>query len=114
MQAWDLILNGLEDNRDSVNLTTIDFAKAFNQMEHQACLRAFEHKGASSQTIGMIASFLMGRRMSVKVGNSMSAPRPIMGAAPKAASQLTPYSAPQLSCFREDMLKKTMVAPMMH
>ena len=78
-----LHLTGLEDNRASINLTTIDFAKAFNRMGHQACVQAFKRKGASSQTIGMIGAFLMGRRMTVKVGSSFSTERPINGGSPQ-------------------------------
>ena len=38
IQAWNNILQGLEDNRESINLITIDFAKAFNRMSHQSCV----------------------------------------------------------------------------
>ena len=44
IQAWNQILQGLEDNRGSVNLVTIDFAKAFNRMSHQACLQSFKKR----------------------------------------------------------------------
>ena len=51
IDAWDRILNSLDDNRGCVNLTSIDFSKAFNRMGHQACLGAFQKKGATEQTI---------------------------------------------------------------
>ena len=44
LQSWDNILRGLEDNRGSINLMSLDFSKAFNHMSHQACLQAFHKK----------------------------------------------------------------------
>ena len=58
IQSWDKILRILEDNRASVNLISVDYSKAFNRMLHQACLEAFNKKGASNQTLGLIHSFL--------------------------------------------------------
>ena len=82
LQSWDKILQGLEDNRGSVGLISIDFVKAFNRMGHQACLAAYKRKGASNQTLNLIAAFLSGRRMSVKVADSFSEPRDIHGGSP--------------------------------
>lgn len=83
IQAWDNILRGLENNRGSVNLISINFAKAFNRMSHQACLKSFKKKGASQGTINLIASFLTSRQMSIKVGQSWSSKRPIRGGSPQ-------------------------------
>ena len=83
LQAWNNILTTLEDNRSSMNLITIDYAKAFNRMSHQHCLQAFKVKGASQLTIDLIAAFLKGRTMQVKVGEAMSEPRPIQGGSPQ-------------------------------
>ena len=72
-QAWDNILGGLEDNRTSINLISIDYAKAYNRMSHQHCLDAFKRKRASQATLGLICAFLTGRKMQVKVGETLSA-----------------------------------------
>ena len=82
-QAWNNILTTLEDNRASVNLVTIDFAKAFNRMSHYHRLRAFKRKGATTHTLQLIGSFLMGRMMKIKVEESFSAPHPINGGSPQ-------------------------------
>ena len=79
LQSWDRILQGLEDNRGSVGLISIDFAKVFNRMGHQVCLAAYKRKGASNQTLNLIAAFLSGRQMSVKVADSFSEPQNIHG-----------------------------------
>ena len=79
LQSWDNILTGLEDNRGSINIMSLDYSKAFNRMSHQACVRAFAKKGASSQTLNLIAAFLSGRRMTVRIGSSFSKERPING-----------------------------------
>ena len=83
LQAWDSIIRGLEDPTTSFGLISIDFAKAFNRMAHQACLRSYKKKGASSDTLSLIYSFLEGRSMRIKVGDTLSDPRPICGGSPQ-------------------------------
>ena len=75
VQAWHNIIRGLEDNRGSINLISVDFAKAFNRMGHQACLKAYGKQGASSDTLKL----LRGRSMRIKVGNKLSQPKLIKG-----------------------------------
>ena len=84
VSAWNTILEALEhDESAAINLISVDFAKAFNTMDHGACVRAFQAKGATSNSIGMIRSFLTGRKMRVKVGDELSSPRPINGGSPQ-------------------------------
>ena len=71
---WDQITTGLEDNRAAVTLTAIDYSKAFNRMRHDKCLEAFAKKSASNTTIELLAGFLAGRAMAVKVGSCYSEP----------------------------------------
>ena len=40
LDTWDTVLTALEHNNSAVNLTSIDFEKAFNQMDHLKCLEA--------------------------------------------------------------------------
>ena len=79
------VTGALEDNRAGVILTSVDFSKAFNRLEHAACLRAFEKKGASTAIIQLLSGFLAGRSMTVKVGQSRSAPRPVNAGAPQGS-----------------------------
>ena len=77
------ILRGLDDNRTCVTLMSLDFAKAFNRMSHQFCLRALALAGASSQIISMVYGFLEGRSMRIKMDGALSSRRSTPGGAPQ-------------------------------
>ena len=85
VQAWNNITRSLEEENTSVSLISIDFAKAFNRMGHQACLSAYKKKGASLDSLGLIYAFLSGRTMRIKVGSVLSSPRPIKGGSPQGS-----------------------------
>ena len=55
---WDRLLEGLEEDHSAATLMVVDFSKAFNRMQHQACLRALAKKGCSRTTLRMIFFFL--------------------------------------------------------
>ena len=76
-------MTALEDSRNSVSIVSVDFSKAFNRMSHYHCLQAFKFYGASTESLAMIAAFLQGRIMSIKVGNAMSTPRNVLGGSPQ-------------------------------
>ena len=72
------------DQKDSVcNLLAVDFRKAFNTMDHAACLGALRDNGASEYTISIVQSFLANRTMNVRIGSTLSSPRPIRGGSPQ-------------------------------
>ena len=83
--VWDDICNNLEDYRAGTVLTSIDYAKAFNRVSYQQCLKALAKKGASSPVLHLIATFLSNRTMAVRVGKSWSAPRPVAGGCPQGS-----------------------------
>ena len=83
IEAWEKILYTLEDNKSSVNLVSLDYAKAFNRMSHQRCLQAFAQKGVSGHTVRFIASFLVGRQMCVRLDGTTFKTRPIPGGSPQ-------------------------------
>ena len=85
VDLWDEILWNLEDERAATMITGIDYAKAFNRLSFQHCLRAFTRKGASTQTISLLATFLSNRTMSVRVSDIWSTPRPIYGGVPQGS-----------------------------
>ena len=74
---WQNILQDLEDCRAGTLLTAIDYAKAFNRMQYQECLNSLARHGSSKELIALVATFLSGRRMSVRVGNIWSEPKPV-------------------------------------
>ena len=84
-EVWDELTSHLEDSRAAVALTSIDYSKAFNRLEHQACLESFAQLGASNQLIRLLASFLAGRNMTVKIGNTFSKLRPVHAGAPQGS-----------------------------
>ena len=45
LDALDEITSAMEDNRNVCIVTSIDFSKAFNRLQHSACLKAFEKRG---------------------------------------------------------------------
>ena len=82
-EAWTYIMRCLDQEGSTCSLVSIDFAKAFNTMQHQACLQAFAQKVASGHSIEMLATFLRGRKMRFKIGNTLSTPRPLKGGSPQ-------------------------------
>ena len=83
VQAIDTVSRILEDDRAAALLTSIDYAKAFNRLSFQHCLRAFARKGASTPLIELLATFLSNRTMTVKVGQEQSRPLPVFGGSPR-------------------------------
>ena len=77
VDLWNDIATNLEDGRAATLITAIDYAKAFNRLSFQHCLESFARKGASSQTVSLLASFLSNRTMSVRVGQAWSEPLPL-------------------------------------
>ena len=77
------IMEDLEQPGSAVGVLAIDFSKAFNRMDHRACIRALYHKGASRATLEMVAGFLRDRRMMIKIGEDFSEPRTMPGGAPQ-------------------------------
>ena len=82
---WDEICCNLEDARASMVITAVDYAKSFNRLCLQHCLRAFARKGASTETLRILASFLSNRTMSVRVHNTWSRPLPVHGGVPQGS-----------------------------
>ena len=79
------VTSTLEDNRAASVLSSLDFSKAFNRLEHTRCLCAFAKKGLSNGLIALLGSFLTERLMSVRVGGKSSDPRPINAGAPQGS-----------------------------
>ena len=85
VQLWQDVLEGLDDSRAGVLLSSIDYSKAFNRLDFARCLTALKAKGVGQELINIIASFLSGRQMSVKVGNCRSELRPVQGGVPQGS-----------------------------
>ena len=64
---------------------SIDYAKAFNHLSYQECLVAMAKKGASSEVISLVSTFLTNRTMTVRVQESWSDPFPVHGGVPQGS-----------------------------
>ena len=51
IEAWNWILESLENNHCIVNLTSVDFSKAFYTMSHISCLQKLKDHCASDQSL---------------------------------------------------------------
>ena len=61
------IMECLEDQRAAVSVVSIDLSKAYNRISNGQCLRALAEKGASTESIKLVASFLHQREMIIKI-----------------------------------------------
>ena len=85
IEVWDEIYRALEEGDTAAAITAVDFEKAFNRMDHFECLSALLELGGCHETIALVNAFLHGRKMSVKVNDSMSTPLPASGGAPQGS-----------------------------
>ena len=85
LKTWDQILTALDDGTSATSLVSIDFAKAFNRMDHARCLEALSHLGASVDVVRWTSAFLYRRTMSVRVRNARSIPRLVPGGSPQGS-----------------------------
>ena len=83
VELLDEITSRLEDRRAACVLTGVDYSKAFNRLKHGPCLKAFAERGASSKMLCLLASFLKGREMTVRVGNIWSRKQTVNAGAPR-------------------------------
>ena len=83
IEMWNNVLENLEAPDQAVAIMSVDFSKAFNRLDHQACLRKLAEKNASNQTLAMIFSFLSGRKMCVKAGDKFTSMREVKGGSPQ-------------------------------
>ena len=83
IETYQRIIDCLEDGMTAVSLVSIDFSKAFNRMSHRICVEQLAGRGASTDSIRMVGAFLNGRKMRMKINNSFSKLRPVLGGAPQ-------------------------------
>ena len=57
IDVYPKILDCLDDGKSAVSLLAIDFSKAFNRMSHPTCVAELAKRGATSETLALIASF---------------------------------------------------------
>ena len=66
-------------------ITSIDFAKAFNRLSFQQCLKLLAEHGASTQIIRLLSTFLSNQTMTIRFQNDWPVPRPVHGGVPQGS-----------------------------
>ena len=84
-ETWHEVMTGLEDKSAAMNLLSIDFSKAFNRMDHQACLSSLERSNVNPHLVGMVHAFLYKRKMAVHVNGKISRFEAAPGGAPQGS-----------------------------
>ena len=84
-ETWHEIITGLEEKESAASLVSVDFSKAFNRMEHLACLSALRDHQVPEFLINIVQSFLFDRKMRVHVDGFKSALMPAPGGAPQGS-----------------------------
>ena len=82
-EVWNNVHESLDEQNKAVALMSLDFSKAFNRLNHQACLKKMAEKNASNQSIGMIYAFLNERCMKIRSGEITSTTRQLTGGSPQ-------------------------------
>ena len=85
VKTWHEVLNNLEDPGAAASLVSIDFSKAFNRMDHGACMNALERKEVPPHVRAVIQAFLFDRKMAVHVNGKISDVKRVPGGAPQGS-----------------------------
>ena len=85
VDLWEEILEGLEGGKSVATLLGVDYEKAFNRMEHSACLSKLVELGASEGSLSLVQAFLEGRTMQITIDGHTSAPVPIQRGSPQGS-----------------------------
>ena len=84
-EVWHDMMMALEDGQAAANLTSIDFSKAYNRMDHTACVLALSVARVPAKWVKMVEAFLHGRRMSVHLDGEESEMKSLPGGAPQGS-----------------------------
>ena len=83
VELWNNVLEPIDEKGKVASIMSVDFSKAFNRLDHQACLKKMSEKHASNQTLRMVFSFLEGREMCIKTSEGYSETRNVKGGSPQ-------------------------------
>ena len=88
MDQMFLVYNDISlwlDEGYAIDLILFDFSKAFDVVSHTILLTKLDHLGIHRNLIAWIENFLIGRNMTVAVGNSHSSLRPVKSGVPQGS-----------------------------
>ena len=84
MAHHDNILSLLEEGFN-VDVVYLDFAKAFDKVDHHLVLRKAQSMGIDGKLLSWLQEFLTNRTQSVVVNGRVSAPRPVISGVPQGS-----------------------------
>ena len=85
IDLWEEVLEGLEGGKSAAVLLGVDYKKAFNRMEHAACLTKLEELGASEGSLTLVKAFLEGRTMQITIDGHTLPLVPIQRGSPQGS-----------------------------
>ena len=84
-ETWHELLMNLEDTEAATSLISIDFSKAFNRMDHGACLNALRRAGIEEKVVRVVQAFLHERKMCVHIKEAVSELKLAPGGSPQGS-----------------------------
>ena len=81
---YDNIISLLEDGQN-VDVVYLDFAKAFDKVDHNILLRKLQQLGIQGKTLHWIQTFLGGRTQRVIVNGKLSVPHNVISGVPQGS-----------------------------
>ena len=84
LEAEEIVTSFL-DSGTPVDVLFLDFAKAFDSVNHRFLLAKLSSLGVAPTVVNWIADFLRGRSIRVRVGDSLSTPAPVPSGVPQGS-----------------------------
>ena len=85
LKIFDQLLDSMDKQQVSI-LTLLDLSAAFDTVNHSILLRRLDHSfGIRNNALGWFRSYLDERMQQVRIGNSLSVPRPLTTGVPQGS-----------------------------
>ena len=85
LDLWEGVLEGMEGGKNAAVILGVDYEKAFNRMEHGACLEKLGQLGASGGSLSMVRAFLEDRVMQISIDGHQAEAVPIQRGSPQGS-----------------------------
>ena len=85
LELWERVLSGMEGGKNAAVMLGVDYEKAFNRMEHSACIEQLKLLGASPGSISLVGAFLEKRTMRITIDGHTSEPVSIQRGSPQGS-----------------------------
>ena len=85
LELWEEVLSGMEGGKNAAIILGVDYEKAFNRMEHSACIDQLKLLGASPGSISLVGAFLEERTMRITIDGHTSEPVNIQRGSPQGS-----------------------------